>query len=443
MSQDVVTVGRIKTLRPDGGVSLVAPNVPIQPERFKFTNDADLSAYLGQVVGGRSEDGGIRGSMSRTGTYTRRRPDGTEAVTFGDPVLDAISSADGTLVIGDRTIDLRTGQGSPGPSNGGGHVVPLDASTLKFTGMVNGAERWAADDNSSVEYRIGTGHLAFHAWKKDTIYLYWSMGGEISVYNTGVGFEAADVRAFSYISIPGHSPCAVYKDNYSPAQDGHYVDAYDWGWNSQQPERTAVLCRAQWYHAQFRDVLTAGSGCPNYLNENWPIGFPPEWKTITTIVELNGAWTDGSPRRAKVSVKRNAITIDMSDWGRPSAHGTVLDPSTITVTFPDDKTYTGNLSQPHTIRWPLNHSSWTKVVDTVMDLNGSWTDGSPRRAVIHEGDGPLTIDMSDFDRPDAHGSIVDASTITVTFPDDKTLTGNIQPPQTIRWPSNNSSWSRV
>jgi len=443
MAQDFFTADKIRTLRPDGGVSFVAPNLPIRPERFEFTNDGDLSAYLCRVMGGRSEDGGIRGSMSRTGTYTRRRADDTQAVTFGDPVLDAISSADGKLVIGDRTIDLQAGQGSSGPSNGGGHLVALDASSLKFTGMVNGAERWAADDGSWVEYRIGTGVLSFSAWKKDTIYLYWSMGGEISVSGTYVNFEEADVRSLTYMSVPGHPPCAVYRDGYSAAQDTDYVDQYDWGWHAQQPERTAVLCRARWYHAQFREVLTAGFGCPNYLNETWDPGFPPEWRPITTIVELNGAWTDGSPRRAKVSVKRNDITIDMSDWGRPSAHGSVVDASTITVTFPDDKTYTGHLLQPHTIKWLQNNSSWAKVVDTVMDLNGSWTDGSPRRAVIHEGDGPLTIDMSDFDRPDAHGSIVDASTITVTFPDDNTLTGVIHPPQTIRWPSNNSSWSKV
>jgi hypothetical protein len=78
----------------------------------------------------------------------------------------------------------------------------------------------------------------------------------------------------------------------------------------------------------------------------------------------------------------------------------------------------------------------------VLDLNGSWTDGSARKAVISEGVTSLTIDMSDYDRPVAHGSIAGGSVITVTFPDDATYTGTLQPPNKIRW-SNGSAWTKV
>ena len=81
-----------------------------------------------------------------------------------------------------------------------------------------------------------------------------------------------------------------------------------------------------------------------------------------------------------------------------------------------------------------------KTIGTVQGNN--IVDGSPRRAVISEKNTSLTIDMSDYDRPAAHGSIVNGSTITVTFPDDKTYTGNLQPPNTIRW-SNGSAWTKV
>ena len=43
---------------------------------------------------------------------------------------------------------------------------------------------------------------------------------------------------------------------------------------------------------------------------------------------------------------------------------------------------------------------WTKVVNTVMDLNGNWTDGSDRIAVIYAGAKSIKIDMSDYDRPE-------------------------------------------
>ena len=37
----------------------------------------------------------------------------------------------------------------------------------------------------------------------------------------------------------------------------------------------------------------------------------------------------------------------------------IVDASTITMTFPDDKSYTGKLTAPRTIRWS-NGSAWTK-----------------------------------------------------------------------------------
>lgn len=82
------------------------------------------------------------------------------------------------------------------------------------------------------------------------------------------------------------------------------------------------------------------------------------------------------------------------------------------------------------------------TINTVIDLNGRWTDGSTRRAVISAAFTSLTIDMSAYNRPYAQGSIVDGSNITVTFPDDATYAGNLQPPNTIRW-SNGSAWTKV
>jgi hypothetical protein len=85
---------------------------------------------------------------------------------------------------------------------------------------------------------------------------------------------------------------------------------------------------------------------------------------------------------------------------------------------------------------------WPATIHTVIDLNGRWTDGSPRSAVISAAFTSLTVDMSAYHRPAAHGSIVDGSTITVTFPDDATYTGKLQPPNLIRW-SNGSAWRKI
>jgi hypothetical protein len=77
----------------------------------------------------------------------------------------------------------------------------------------------------------------------------------------------------------------------------------------------------------------------------------------------------------------------------------------------------------------------------VFDLNGSWTDGSPWVAVIAAGPVALSVDMSDFERPNANGKIIDGSTITVTFPDDHAYTGTLIAPNKIRW-SNGSTWTK-
>ncbi len=317
-------------------------------------------------------------------------------------------------------------------------MVAFDAPYLKHTGTVNGAERWASDDGAMVEYRLGTGRLNFHAWKKSTFYQYWSMGGEISVYDTPAKFQAADLTSHYYMTV--NTPCQIVKVGNDSDSHDTYVDQYEWGWNSQQPERVAVLCRAVWHNAFFADLVTAGDGCTNFKNEPWPMGLPANWNTIHTVVNLNGNWTDGSSRSAVISVDFSSLTVDMSGFNRPTAHGTVVDGSSIKVTFPDDKTYTGQIVSPNKIVWS-NGSSWTKIVNTVFDLNGSWTDGSARAAVIYAGPSAIRIDMSDYDRADAHGSIVNASTISINFPGDATHTGQLQSPNKIKW-SNGTTWTK-
>lgn len=86
-----------------------------------------------------------------------------------------------------------------------------------------------------------------------------------------------------------------------------------------------------------------------------------ESTTIHPVLELNGRWTDGSNRSAVISAAFTSLTVDMSAFNRPAANGSIVDASTITVTFPDDATYTGQLLPPNTIRWS-NGSAWTKVL---------------------------------------------------------------------------------
>jgi hypothetical protein len=84
----------------------------------------------------------------------------------------------------------------------------------------------------------------------------------------------------------------------------------------------------------------------------------------------------------------------------------------------------------------------TAPTASTFDLNGTWTDGRGPGPVITEAGRTLTVDMSRFNRPTAHGTVIDDTDISVTFPDDKTYTGQLRAPGTILW-SNNSVWTKL
>jgi Ricin-type beta-trefoil lectin domain len=93
-----------------------------------------------------------------------------------------------------------------------------------------------------------------------------------------------------------------------------------------------------------------------------------------------------------------------------------------------------------------------QIQPAVFNLNGNWTDGSTRSAHIYQGPDcssdcvSIMIDMSDFGRPNAKGSVLNGFAITVTFPDDNTYIGRVMPPSTntpnaIGW-SNGTTWTK-
>jgi hypothetical protein len=81
---------------------------------------------------------------------------------------------------------------------------------------------------------------------------------------------------------------------------------------------------------------------------------------ITPVIDLSGTWASGGVPGPIISVAGNSLSVDMSHYNRPTAAGSILDSSHITVTFPDDNTYIGTLQPPNTIGWS-NNSAWTKA----------------------------------------------------------------------------------
>ena len=218
------------------------------------------------------------------------------------------------------------------------------------------------DDGSYVEYRVGNGRLSFQAWRQGPSFAdlgFWDMGVGISAWNSRTKYEAAFINAINFMSV--NAPCQQFLAGGSGTVsdfNGNRVELSDYGLLAQQPERVAGVCMAQWHHRQFAELVTAGSGCMAFKQVFGNPTFPADWTPIPTEVNLNGNWTDGSAHSAVITVSRRSLSIDMSAFGRPTAHGTVNGFAEITVTFPDDKTYKGQLVG-NTIRWS-NGSQWTK-----------------------------------------------------------------------------------
>lgn len=157
--------------------------------------------------------------------------------------------------------------------------------------------------------------------------------------------------------------------------------------------------------------------------------------------DISGRWS-AEGRQPVIAMKDAALTIDMSAFGRPTARGSVTTGSTIRVTFPDDTTLTGRLEGSSVIRWS-DGSSWVKVgARTIFDLQGQWSGGTGPGPFFSVNASALSVDMSAFHRPTARGSIIDASTISMTFPDDRTNIGRLESPNVIRW-SDGSFWTKL
>jgi hypothetical protein len=77
-----------------------------------------------------------------------------------------------------------------------------------------------------------------------------------------------------------------------------------------------------------------------------------------------------------------------------------------------------------------------------FDAGGTWTDVGLRRWPMTVVGNTVFVDMSHDRRPDATGTVLDASRILVTFPDDDTHLGTFVTPTYIRW-SNGSAWQKV
>jgi len=158
---------------------------------------------------------------------------------------------------------------------------------------------------------------------------------------------------------------------------------------------------------------------------------------------VNGPWTDNGSAKPVITAVSNVLVIDMSYAHRPTATGTVIDASSILVTFPDTGAVIGTFVAPTVLQWS-NGSVWQKVYTApmVIDLNDNWTDGLSSHHIT-QVNGFITVNMSADHRPNATGFAVGPARFLVSFPDDRnTGSATLQAPDVITW-SNGSQWRPV
>ncbi|MBG6134720.1 hypothetical protein [Longispora fulva] len=184
-------------------------------------------------------------------------------------------------------------------------------------------------------------------------------------------------------------------------------------------------------------VLLAGAGLVAAVSG---AGAAPPAATVAVapVFDLNGPWTDNGSARPSIINNGVNLVVNMNYAGRPTAFGTVRDATTIVVRFPDAGTFTARLEGTGIIRWS-NGSTWQKVFNgpLVHDINGPWTDGASDQSVSNQG-GYLRVVFRNG-RPDGVGFAVNPTTIVVTFPDNATYAGRVDPAGLIVW-SNNTVW---
>jgi hypothetical protein len=247
----------------------------LSPSRSEFREPAELVDYLAGLLGVDPTGGGLRGSASCVGKYDRTAPNGGRAFTFGDPILDLITDAAGTLTMGGQRFDLAAIElESPRYRSGGIRQIDLgmisdEMRDLQLTQAALGQGDFTliecsddvvglASTNPSQRdfYRSGD-HLRFKAWKKN-YWAYWSIGAEVETW--GHDFDTARIES-TYIDTFYAQTCFVVKQDSDSDSDDDYLDEYEWGVTAPQPRRVVSMCTARWHGLDFAGQVEAGPTC--------------------------------------------------------------------------------------------------------------------------------------------------------------------------------------
>ncbi|AFY94493.1 hypothetical protein [Chamaesiphon minutus] len=154
---------------------------------------------------------------------------------------------------------------------------------------------------------------------------------------------------------------------------------------------------------------------------------------------IKGVWYyQGKGIPVSYDERQNVITVNMSNFRRPTAKGRMLSANQIEVNFRDETTFRGTLDGAGKISWS-NGTQWE-----ANSFYGSWkyeNKFGPKISRARANNDEMKIDMSKYGRPPALGNKIGSSQASFNFPDDAVHTATLVSPNCIKW-SNSTTWTK-
>jgi hypothetical protein len=256
----------------------------IQCNQSVFKNQADLVAYIADVLSLKDKRGAARLGVWRKGKYQRVDRAGSPVYTFGDPILDLVTDEYGWVTVGRETYNLLA-RDLASPQNRKGGVTSIDLSVnhedirrqqLADALAVNGTRTLiehtndqlsvASTNPSELNFWKGSAHMRFRSWKKNYGF-YKSIGTEIETW--GGDFQRAEIQSiYADPVVPNTNPfiCAIVKRDSDSDTNDDYVDEYEYsfGLATLIPSTVRSFCQANWKGQLWGGTVTKGD-CQTFL----------------------------------------------------------------------------------------------------------------------------------------------------------------------------------
>jgi hypothetical protein len=230
-------------------------------ENSRFDSAADLLRFLRATFGFRGRGSTLLASMRRAGKYQRLDASDNEVFTFGDPLLDTITDADGWITIGRDSYHMLPKELEGGRS-GGVRSVDLAGDTKRLRDRLvdealsgrgthalvehHGEQTIVATTNpSEMNFTSGSARMKFRSWKKN-YFFYRSIGSEIETWARD--FDRARIESMYAEPVVSNSPfvCGITKVDFDSDTNDDYVDEYEVGVFASPASSVRSVCTAVW-----------------------------------------------------------------------------------------------------------------------------------------------------------------------------------------------------